>query len=80
VDKGIRKRAICAIGKQDVFPESIVPDDGDIIILGASSDHLILDVTESHRAYEVGGLVSFKLTYGGILTSMTSEYVSKSFL
>lgn len=79
VDKGIRKRAICAIGKQDVVPESIVPDDGDIVILGASSDHLILDVTECHRTYKVGGLVSFKLTYGGILSSMTSEYVSKSF-
>jgi predicted amino acid racemase len=79
VDKGIRKRAICAIGKQDVFPESIVPDDGDIVILGASSDHLILDVTECHRTYKVGGLVSFKLNYVGIMRSMTSEYVSKSF-
>lgn len=80
VDKGIRKRAICAIGKQDIVPESIVPDDGDIVILSASSDHLILDVTECQRAYKVGGLVSFKLTYGGILSSMTSEYVSKCFM
>ena len=79
VDKGIRKRAICAIGKQDVNPESIIPDDGDIVILGASGDHLILDVTEGHRAYKVGDLVSFKLAYGGILSSMTSEYISKSF-
>ncbi|MFV2043429.1 MAG: ornithine racemase Orr [Anaerolineales bacterium] len=79
VDKGIRKRAICAVGKQDVSPENIVPDDGDIVILGASSDHLILDVTEAHSAHKVGDLVSFKLTYGGILSSMTSEYISKSF-
>jgi predicted amino acid racemase len=79
VDKGIRKRAICAIGKQDVNPESIIPDDGDIVILGASSDHLILDVTESQCAYKMGDFVSFKLTYGGILSSMTSEYISKSF-
>ncbi len=79
VDKGIRRRAICAVGKQDVTPENIVADDGGIEILGASSDHLILDVTEGHSAYEVGDLVSFKLTYGGILSCMTSEYICKSF-
>jgi predicted amino acid racemase len=77
VDKGIRKRAICAIGKQDVFPERLIPEDGDMVILGASSDHLILDINECHRSYRVGEFVSFKLTYPGILSSMTSTYVSK---
>lgn len=80
VDKGIRKRTICAIGKQDILPQNMVPDDRDIIIIGASSDHLILDITECHKAYQVGSLVSFHLNYGGILSSMTSEYVSKSFI
>lgn len=79
VDKGIRKRAICAIGKQDVDVEDIIPDDKDISILGASSDHLILDVTDCGRIYKVGDTVSFKLTYGGILSSMTSEYITKIF-
>jgi len=79
VDRGIRKRAICAIGKQDVLPDNIVPDDADIIILGASSDHMILDITECHQAYKLGEVVSFKLNYAGILSSMTSEYVSKFF-
>jgi ornithine racemase len=79
VNKGIRKRAICAIGRQDITPESMIPDDEDMVILGASSDHLILDITECHEAYKVGELVSFKLSYEGIVRSMTSEYVSKSF-
>jgi predicted amino acid racemase len=79
VDKGVRKRAICAIGKQDVFPQYMVPEDGDIVIIGASSDHLILDITDCHRPYQVGQMIFFKLKYGGILSSMTSEYVSKSF-
>ena len=79
VDRGTRRRAICAIGKQDVAPESIVPDDGDIVILGASSDHLILDVTQCKRAYHMGDSVSFRLTYAGILSCMTSEYVRKHF-
>lgn len=77
VDKGIRKRAICAIGKQDINTEDIIPDDKAISILGASSDHLILDITDCDGVYRVGDTVSFKLTYGGILSSMTSEYVTK---
>jgi predicted amino acid racemase len=77
VDKGLRKRAICAIGKQDINTEDIIPDDKAISILGASSDHLILDITDCDGVYRVGDTVSFKLTYGGILSSMTSEYVTK---
>ena len=80
VDKGVRKRAICAVGKQDVFPQDMVPEDDDIVILGASSDHLILDITECRRPYQVGQMVSFKLNYAGILSCMTSPYVSKSFM
>lgn len=79
IDKGIRKRAICAIGKQDVSIGDIYPEDADINILGASSDHLIIDVTDCRRDYKVGDKVSFKLAYGGILSVMTSEYVSKVF-
>ena len=80
VDRGIRKRAICAIGKQDILPQNMFPDDGDIIIIGASSDHLILDITECHKAYQVGSLVTFHPTYSGIMSCMTSEYVSKNFI
>ncbi|WP_427339114.1 ornithine racemase Orr [Caloranaerobacter sp. DY30410] len=79
VDKGIMKRAICAIGKQDVDLGDIIPYDKDIEILGASSDHLILDITKCEKDYEVGDNVEFKLTYGGILKVMTSEYVKKNF-
>ena len=79
MDKGIRKRALCAIGKQDVGIGDIIPDDKGLTLLGASSDHLILDVTDCDRTYKVGDLVSFCLTYGGILRSMTSEYVAKQF-
>lgn len=79
-DLGIRKRAICAIGKQDIFPENLIPVDKDIIILGSSSDHLILDITDSHQNYDLGDTISFDVTYGGCLSVMTSEYVEKIFL
>ncbi len=77
VDKGIRKRIICAIGKQDVELDAIFPLDEGLSILGGSSDHLILDGTDSQTDYRVGDKVHFKLSYGGILRLMTSEYVKK---
>lgn len=76
-DRGIRKRMICAIGRQDVDLSNIEPIDKDIIILGGSSDHLLLDVTDSKIEYKVGDKVEFKLSYGSILSTMTSEYVDK---
>jgi len=77
VDMGTRRRAICAVGKQDVDPGDIIPEDSNIKILGSSSDHLILDITEVEHKYIIGDKVIFKLTYGGILRLMTSKYISK---
>jgi len=79
-DNGIRKRAICAIGKQDIDPKNIIPYDKSIVILGASSDHLILDVTEAKSNYSVGDKIEFNVSYGGCLAAMTSEYVYKVIL
>ncbi len=78
-DRGIRKRAIIGIGKQDINIAGIAPIDPKIDILGASSDHLILDVTESDKNYKVGDTIEFSLEYGGLMAASTSEYVSKVF-
>lgn len=80
IDRGIRKRAICALGKQDISLDHLIPTDKDIIILGGSSDHLILDITDSTREYCVDGRVEFDLSYGGCLSAMASEYINKVFL
>lgn len=77
VDKGIIKRAIIAIGKQDIKIDGLVPVDGSIEVLGGSSDHLILDVTKSHKNYAVGDIIDFHMDYGCLLMSMTSPYVKK---
>lgn len=76
-DRGVRKRAILGVGKQDVNPEYLVLKDEKLIILGASSDHLIIDVTDSDRAYQVGDVVEFGVEYGSLLQLMTTEYVGK---
>ena len=77
VDKGIRKRAIIGLGKQDANLGGLIPQDTEIVKLGGSSDHIILDVTDSKRQYKVGDEIAFKLNYSGVLNLMTSEYVER---
>ena len=77
-DNGIRKRAIIALGKQDVRIECIYPKDKKVHLLDGSSDHIILDVTDSEREYKVGDIIEFETTYAGVLTLNTSKYVERS--
>lgn len=79
-DRGDIRRAILAIGQQDTDRDSMIPLDENAEILGASSDHLLLDVTKSDREYEVGDTVRFTLGYGAVLRLATSEYVEKDFI
>ena len=79
-DKGIRKRAIIALGKQDIRIECIKPIDKDINILNGSSDHIIIDVTDSKKEYHVGDIIEFRLQYAGVLTALTSKYVERSII
>ena len=53
-DKGIMRRAIVAVGRQDVDTDSLQPRDPQIEILGGSSDHLLLDLTHCTTVYQVG--------------------------
>jgi len=76
-DRGIIKRAIIAVGRQDVDPDALHPTDSKIDILGASSDHLILDISKSDMKYKVGDIVNFKLSYSSLLRATTSGYVDR---
>lgn len=79
-DKGIIKRAIIAIGKQDTEIGGMKPSDEKIEIIGASSDHTILDVTHSDKEYKVGDVLSFTVEYGTMLRLATSPYVEKVYV
>ena len=76
-DRGIIKRAILSIGKQDIDIDSLTPVDEKIDILGGSSDHMILDVTKSDTKYKLGDVITFKLGYSGTLKAFTSKYVNR---
>lgn len=79
-DNGIRKRAIVAVGRQDIKIDAMSPKNSEMKILGASSDHLILDITQCKDDYRVGDIVDFDVKYGCLLQAMTSSYVNKYYI
>ncbi|MDR3602938.1 MAG: alanine/ornithine racemase family PLP-dependent enzyme [Desulfosporosinus sp.] len=79
IDIGVRKRCIVAMGKQDVNIEGICPVDKRLTIMGASSDHLIVDIEDSEHEINVGDTIAFSLAYSGLLSVSDSKYVEKLF-
>ena len=75
VDKGDRVRAIAAIGQQDIDCGGLTPAAPGMEIFGASSDHLLLDVTD--HPVKVGDILSFRVDYSSALRAFTSAYVKK---
>jgi len=79
-DLGRRRRAICALGRQDAAPEVLTPLDPRVRVLGASSDHLVLDVEDVPVPPAVGETLRFTPGYGATLALFTSPYVDKVFI
>ena len=80
-DKGIRKRAILAVGKQDfVNDRDLVPLNKGIEIVGSSSDHLIVDIQNSDENFQVGDTMSFGMFYSNALYLTSSKYVNKHYI
>ncbi|MCL1846277.1 MAG: alanine racemase [Defluviitaleaceae bacterium] len=79
-DRCVRRRAILAAGLQDVEPEGLTPLNPSHIVLGASSDHLIVDVHDGGEPLRVGSRLRFNCSYPAILRACTSEYVEKDFV
>lgn len=76
-DRGIRKRALLNLGRQDAVIEGLEPVDPGIIVLGGSSDHLVLDVSDAEVELKLGDEVAFYPGYGATLAAATSDYVEK---
>lgn len=70
-------RVIVALGEQDVDPTDLTPPPG-FEILGASSDHLVLDA--GGRIVPVGQELRFGLGYRALLRAMTSPSVERDML
>ena len=77
-DRGWIDRAIFAVGKQDINPDGLTPLNTKADILGASSDHLIMDVSKEN--YRLGDVVEFSMDYGALLKLFTSAYVEREYV
>lgn len=68
VDRGVRRRALLGIGKVDYGSiDEIFPKDKGIEVIGASSDHTILDIEDAERDLKVGDIVSFGINYASMV-------------
>jgi predicted amino acid racemase len=77
VDRGTRLRAICNIGRQEMVVDGVQPEDAGIVVLGASSDHLMLDVQDAVTPVRLGDEIGFTPSYGSLLAATTSPSVQK---
>lgn len=75
-DRGMMIRSILNLGRQDVAAEGAMPRNPLITFIGATSDHMVLD-TAAAPDIKVGDLIDFDVTYGAMLSAMTSPYVFK---
>lgn len=75
-DLGPMRRGILAVGRQDTDAEGLTHDDKRVSILGASSDHLLVDLSRAPE-YRAGDLLSFTPDYGALLKAYTSPYISR---
>jgi len=80
VDRGERKRALLALGYQDVSSENIWPVDPKIEILGRSFDHTIVDIEDSEKNYQVGDHIAFEIDYTALLAACNSESMNIVFI
>lgn len=83
-DRGIRRRALLAMGKLDYgHPDEIRCRTKGIEILGASSDHTILDIQElvnSGGDLKVGDIVEFDINYLSMVYVTSSDNIKKVYI
>ena len=77
-DRGIRRRAIIALGKADIGDaRKLLPLDNGAEILAATSDHTIIDIENCEREIRPGDIMTFKLTYENLMYAFLSDDVAK---
>jgi predicted amino acid racemase len=76
-DRGEQLRGILNIGREDVDVDGLESADSRISVLGASSDHLIVDLSAVDEPPELGDRIRFIPNYSALLAFMTSGYVGK---
>ncbi|HYE81965.1 MAG TPA: alanine/ornithine racemase family PLP-dependent enzyme [Clostridia bacterium] len=80
-DRGMRKRAILAVGNKDVGDMTkLKPRLEGVEIIGSSSDHLILDIEDHAGDIKVGDVLEFDTFYAAMLFLCSSDCVRKAII
>lgn len=67
-DRGIRKRALLAVGKQDFgLQDNLIPQKQGVKIVGSSSDHLIIDIEDCDIEVKLGDILEFRMYYAQMM-------------
>jgi len=76
-DLGIRRRAIVALGEIDAGCEFLTPVLPGVTVVGASSDHLVLDVTDAERPVKLGDEIEFDTEYTAVAYAWSSTCATR---
>jgi predicted amino acid racemase len=76
-DHGLRRRAILAMGEQDLRVDGLRPKRSGVTLVGASSDHTVVDVTEADPPVRLGDEIEFDPIYAAVATGMASFGVTQ---
>lgn len=74
-DRGMVDHALVNLGTVDTDLGALCPLDDRLVVLGGSSDYLVLDATAAHGDLHVGDDVAFAVGYAALVTAATSPYV-----
>jgi len=78
VDRGERRRALLGVGKVDYgYLDQLIPRTEGAALLGASSDHTILDVEDSDPGIHAGDILTFDTCYAAVAFLSSSPSVGK---
>jgi len=80
-DKGIRKRALVAVGKQDFgLHDKLIPQKQGVEIVGSSSDHLIIDIEDCDIETKLGEILGFSMYYPPLVFLSGNPGIPKVFI
>ncbi len=76
-NRGNHRRGIVNLGRADLDVDGLVPIDPNITILGASSDHLLVDLSATKTPKKLGDRLTFRMAYSALIGAMSSDSISR---
>lgn len=76
-DRGIIRRVILNIGRQDIDFDGIKLHEKGIEHIGSALEYSVFDISGYNRDIEIGGQIDFSMNYSALNSAFASTYVKK---